>query len=66
MKQVEFLDPAREELLKAVEHYNHERVGLGQQFAQEIKRTLSPRTRRCRTKTFPYGIIYQVRVPSSP
>jgi len=74
MKSVDFLDAARVELLEAVEHYNREDEGLGNKFAEEVKRTierivgfsnawtpLSHRTRRCRTKAFPYGIIYQVR-----
>ena len=73
---VQFLDPARAELEKAVDYYNIQSAGLGFEFAAEIKRTLgrivcypdawrplSKRTRRCRTNRFPYGIVYQVRGP---
>ena len=71
--KVEFLDPARAELVEAISFYNSESEGLGYEFAAEVKRTieriiqlpkawapLSKRTRRCRTNRFPYGIIYQV------
>ena len=72
--RIEFLDPAREELVEAIVYYNSESEGLGYRFAAEVRRTisriaqhpcawpaLSERTRRCRTSGFPYGIIYQVR-----
>ena len=54
--------------------YNEQSGGLGYEFAAEVKRTmarilqfpdawasLSPRTRRCRTRRFPCGVVYQVR-----
>ena len=72
--KVEFLGPAREELVEATAYYNNESEGLGYRFAAEVRRTvsrirrhphawtpLSERTRRCRTSGFPYGIIYQIR-----
>lgn len=72
--KIEFLDPAKKELAEAIIFYNHESEGLGYRFAVEINRTLSriiqypkawpeisKRARRCRTKGFPYGIIYQIR-----
>jgi plasmid stabilization system protein ParE len=72
--KVEFLDPAEGELAEAIQHYNRERPGLGDEFARELKRTtsriashplawvsVSHRTRRCRTNRFPYGVLYQIR-----
>lgn len=72
--QVRFLEIARLELDQAVEYYRYESPGLGEAFIAEVTKTLdrigeyqeawhplSPRTRRCRTRRFPYGIIYQIR-----
>jgi plasmid stabilization system protein ParE len=71
---VEFLEPAQVEFTDAVECYNVQREGLGFEFSDEVKAAIfriiehpeawslvSKRTRRCRIKRFPYGIIYQVR-----
>ena len=73
---VEFLEPAVRELYEAVVFYDIQRQGLGQEFAKEVEdtverikqnpeawTTISPsrRARRCLTKRFPYGIIYQIR-----
>jgi plasmid stabilization system protein ParE len=71
---VQFFEPARAELADAVNHYNSQAEGLGFDFSDEIQTTIeriieypeawilvSKRTRRCRTKRFPYGVIYQVR-----
>jgi toxin ParE1/3/4 len=71
---VEFLEPAQAEFIEAVNYYNAQAEGLGFEFSEEIQVTIariiecpeawsfaSKRTRRCRTKRFPYGIIYQVR-----
>ncbi len=72
--KIEFLDTAKKELAEAIIFYNQESEGLGYRLAVEVERTLSrikqypyawpeisKRTRRCRTKGFPYGIIYQIR-----
>ena len=71
---VEFLHPAEREFFEAIDYLNSEGEGLGYEFAIEVQRTieriiqypnawhqLSKRTRRCRTKRFPYSIIYQIR-----
>ena len=74
MKDYDFLEPAQIELEEEVKYYNDQRAGLGYEFAREVANTisrmlrypeawtkLSQRTRRCRTKRFPYGVIYQIR-----
>ncbi len=71
---VQFLEPAQAEFTDAVNYYNAKNEGLGLEFSDEIQAAIvriieypeawslvSKRTRRCRTKRFPYGIIYQVR-----
>jgi plasmid stabilization system protein ParE len=71
---VKFLVPAQAELVEATAFYDSQKSGLGSEFKEEVKRAierilqypeawplLSSRTRRCRTKKFPYGIIYQIR-----
>lgn len=71
---VEFLAAARAEFLESVTYYDEQREGFGLEFAQEVQAAIeriiqypdawslvSKRTRRCRTKRFPFGIIYQVR-----
>ena len=75
--RVRLLAAARNELFNAVSHYDSQKEGLGDQFADEVRKTisrivlhplawqsLSERTRRCLTKRFPYGVVYQVRSDS--
>ena len=74
MKPYDFLEPAQDEFLEAVAYSNKQRTGLGAEFAEEVYRTIgrilrnpatwakfSRRTRRCRTKRFPYAVIYQIK-----
>ncbi|MFU8794274.1 MAG: type II toxin-antitoxin system RelE/ParE family toxin, partial [Dethiobacteria bacterium] len=68
------LNIAEAELQETIDYYNRQSEGLGFEFALEVKDTisrialylqawtpLSNRTRRCRTKRFPYALVYQVR-----
>ena len=72
--KVEILAIAEAELAEAVSYYNEQSEGLGYELAAEVKQTiarilqfpdawtrLSARTLRCRTKRFPYGVVYQIR-----
>ena len=68
----EILEPAQCELGEAIDYYNCQRQGLGDEFLLEVLAAfdrirdfpeawppLSKRTHRCRTRRFPYGITYQ-------
>ena len=68
-----FLSPAQGELAEAIEFYENAAPGLGLQFLDEVERTIqriqsqpeawikvSERHRRCRTRRFPYGLIYTI------
>jgi len=72
--KINFLEIAQIELDDAIEYYNYEIPGLGDSFLTEVLNALdrigefpeawhriSKRTRRCQTRRFPYGIIYQIR-----
>ncbi|MCP4129418.1 MAG: type II toxin-antitoxin system RelE/ParE family toxin [bacterium] len=69
-----FHPSARIELSEAVYYYESCRKGLGAEFAKEVYSTvrritefpeawtpLTKNTRRCLTKRFPYGVIYQIK-----
>jgi plasmid stabilization system protein ParE len=69
-----FLRAAQNDLQEAARYYERQRPGLGAEFREEIRSTierikklpdawhpLSQNTRRCQTRRFPYGVIYQVR-----
>jgi plasmid stabilization system protein ParE len=69
-----FLEPAQIEFEEAINFYNQQSEHLGDDFAAEVLNAinrilthpeawtkLSKRTRRCRTKRFPYSVIYQIR-----
>ncbi|MDM8538066.1 type II toxin-antitoxin system RelE/ParE family toxin [Desulfobacterales bacterium HSG17] len=70
---IRFIEPAQAELDAAVEYYNFESPGLGDQFLVEVLKAIdrisqfpeawhpfTKNTRRCQTRRFPYGIIYQI------
>ncbi len=72
--KINFLEIAQIELDDAIDYYNYEAPGLGDAFLTEVLNALdrigefskawhpcSKRTRRCQTRRFPYGIIYQIR-----
>jgi toxin ParE2 len=72
--RIRFLEIAQIELDEAIGYYNYELPGLGEAFLTEVLNALdrigkypeawqsfSKRTRRCQTRRFPYGIIYQIR-----
>lgn len=75
MTPYRFTSAALEELRRAILYYEQRENGLGAAFLDEIGATvdrilqnpaawhpLSPRTRRCRTHRFPFGLIYQIRI----
>jgi plasmid stabilization system protein ParE len=68
-----FLSPAESELVAAAEYYDRAVPGLGLEFLNEVERTIgrilhhpeawtkiTQQHRRCRTRRFPYAIIYAV------
>jgi plasmid stabilization system protein ParE len=69
-----FTSSAEAELQEAIAFYDAAENGLGARFLNEVEAVvarilahpaawapMSPRTRRCRTHRFPYGLFYQVR-----
>jgi toxin ParE2 len=69
--KVSFLIPARAEPREAVEYYDSQRPGLGDEFNVEVLAAIdriklwpyawsraTRRARMCRTKRFPYVIVY--------
>ena len=69
--KIRFLEEAKYELDEAIDYYNFESPGLGDQFLLEVLNSLdrivnykdawhqlSKNTRRCQTRRFPYGLIY--------
>lgn len=70
---IHFLDVAQEEFDDAVEYYNAQSPGLGDEFLLEVLSTLervrqfpnawhpyTQNSRRCQTRRFPYGVAYQI------
>jgi plasmid stabilization system protein ParE len=69
-----FTSSAEKEFQEAIAFYEAAENGLGTRFVDEVEAVvacilahptawtpMSPRTRRCRTHRFPYGLFYQVR-----
>ena len=74
MNDYDFLEAAQIELEEGVKYFNEQQADLGYEFVNEVAAALnrilrypeawtqlSKRTRRCRTKRFPYGVVYQIR-----
>lgn len=74
MTSYRFTTSALAEVKESTLHYEEKENGLGRIFLDEVDATvariltnphawhpLSPRTRRCRTHRFPFGLIYQIR-----
>ena len=72
--KIRYLSIAELELDSAIAYYESQEPGLGIRFYTEIRNSedrilafprawmpLSENTRRCRTKVFPYGLIYQIK-----
>ena len=68
-----FLSPAQRDLAEAVAYYEQAAPGLGMEFLDEIERAVnrillqpeawtrvSDHHRRCRTRRFPFGLIYSI------
>lgn len=71
---INFLRIAQQEMDEAIIFYNRERMGLGNDFADEIFHALlaiesfpnawhpmSRKVRRCRLRRFPYALVYYAK-----
>ena len=69
-----FHEAAEKELFDAIDFYEKNQPGLGLKFSEEVYATIEricdhpyawtkidPRTRRCLTNQFPYGILYRIK-----
>ena len=72
--KVRFLSVAEQELAEAIQYYEKLEEGLGLRFYSEIRNAIDRivafpsawypiggNSPRCRTKVFPYGVIYELR-----
>ena len=70
----EFHPEARIEFIDAIAYYERSREGLGLRLSREVYGTInrillgptawpriSENTRRCFTRRFPYGVVYEIR-----
>ena len=68
-----FHEIAEKEFIDAIEYYEECQAGLGLRFSEEVFATIEricehpyawtdidPKTRRCLTNKFPYGILYRI------
>jgi len=68
-----FHEEAEKELFEAIEYYEERQPGLGLKFSEEVYATIEricanplawtaidPKTRRCLTNKFPYGVLYRI------
>src|SRR5262245_12265915 len=71
--EIRLLDVAQHELDEAVEYYNAESAGLGDEFLLEVVSAFdrikqfpkawhpyTENSRRCQTRRFPYAVVYQI------
>ena len=59
--KIRFIKAARDEFDGAIRYYNSERAGLDRiEFWPNAWSRVSPLARLCKTKRFPYGIVYSV------
>src|SRR6185503_2393868 len=69
----QLLKVARADVADAIDYYNGQELGLGADFASEVRKTIerilqypnawaqvSKRTRRCQVNRFPYGVFYSL------
>ncbi len=74
MCEIIFLEVAEDELDDAYEYYEYQQKSLGERFVNEVYASIelikfypfawqkiSTNSRRCLVKSFPYGVIYQIR-----
>lgn len=72
--KITFLSPAERELDEAVDYYEAQKPGLGNEFLEKVRaaveliecypeawQLISRNARQCRISRFPYGVIYQIK-----
>jgi plasmid stabilization system protein ParE len=72
--KLKLLKAAQTDVANAIAYYNAQELGLGADFASEVRKTIerilqypkacsqvSKRTRRCQVNRFPYGVFYSLK-----
>ena len=72
--KLKLLKAAQTDVANAIAYYNAQELGLGADFANEVRKTIerilrypkawsqvSKRTRRCQVNRFPYGVFYSLK-----